>query len=159
MKFLRTVRFDSSDLQVFDHAADDGQWAVPGGFAFADDATFSGKRKQEFANGFLSIDSFGWSTFVCVIAFSPAEYDLLCEQLAAHLVDEYHAPSIDAARRAAVQEIDFVTGLCAPLDVGTVLTVQRDLDDTGEIREAFRTVSMPANCAEAPVWRIVEDTE
>ena len=57
MKLPRTVRFDQSDSQVYETAAGDGEWAVPGGFAFADDSaeTLTGKRRQAFANGFLGL--------------------------------------------------------------------------------------------------------
>ena len=34
MKFLRTIRFDNSDTQVFEQAAPSGEWAVSGAFAF-----------------------------------------------------------------------------------------------------------------------------
>jgi len=33
MHFLRTVQLDASDLQVFEQAAEPGEWAVPGSFA------------------------------------------------------------------------------------------------------------------------------
>ena len=36
MKLLRTIRLDPSDTFVFDKAAEPGEWAVPGAFAFLD---------------------------------------------------------------------------------------------------------------------------
>ena len=50
MKLLRTIRLDPSDTFVFDVAAEPGEWAVPGGFAFWDEdpAQMSGKRRQAF---------------------------------------------------------------------------------------------------------------
>src|SRR5262245_3275662 len=35
VKLLRTIRLDPSDTFVFDKAAEPGEWAVSGGFAFA----------------------------------------------------------------------------------------------------------------------------
>ena len=36
MKLLRTIRLDVSDTFVFEKAADPGEWAVSGAFAFWD---------------------------------------------------------------------------------------------------------------------------
>ena len=36
MKLLRTIRLDPSDRFIFERAAEPGEWAVPGGFAFFD---------------------------------------------------------------------------------------------------------------------------
>src|ERR687894_35551 len=62
----RTLRLDPSDTVVFERAAEPGEWAVPGGFAFWDEdpAALTGRRRQEFRAGFLGLGSFGWSTLV-----------------------------------------------------------------------------------------------
>ena len=64
----RVIRLDDSDLNVFDPAADIGEWAISGAFAFSDwtEADLVGKARQAFANGWLGLDSFGRSTFVAV---------------------------------------------------------------------------------------------
>ena len=64
-----TIRFDASDCQVFERAAEPKEWAVSGAFAFADadPSTLTAKRRQSFSNGFLGTASFGWSTLVCVV--------------------------------------------------------------------------------------------
>ena len=71
----RTLRLDPSDRVVFTRAAEPGEWAVPGGFAFWDEdpAALPGKRRQEFRAGFLGLASFGWSTLVEVAEAAPAE--------------------------------------------------------------------------------------
>ena len=35
MKLARTIRFDASDLNVFPHVAEEGEWALPGSFVFS----------------------------------------------------------------------------------------------------------------------------
>ncbi len=159
MKFLKTLRFDRSDTSVFETAAEPEEWAVSGAFAFADlgpDA-LNGKTRQAFANGFLSLESFGHSTFVSVTGITPAERDGLADRLAAHFVAAYGAPDLATARPAAEAEIGFVAEMCDGLPFGTVLTVRRHHDATGEIREAFRKVDTSADCHHARVWDIVED--
>ena len=72
MKLLRTIRLDPSDTFVFERAAEPGEWAVPGGFAFAtmDVARLEGKKRAAFRSGFLGIDSLGWSTLLQVVEAS-----------------------------------------------------------------------------------------
>src|SRR5690349_5168772 len=75
MKLLRTIRLDGSDRFVFERAAEAGEWAVSGAFAFAhvDIAKLAGKARSAFRSGFLGIESLGWSTLVEVVEASEAE--------------------------------------------------------------------------------------
>ena len=61
MKFPKTIRFDKSDLNVFEVPSEEGEWAISGAFEFSNDSSNSltGKRKQSFCNGFLGLTSFG----------------------------------------------------------------------------------------------------
>ena len=128
MKLMRTIRFDSSDAQVFTQAAGSDEWAVPGGFTFAAlaEAEVTGKLRQAFRNGFWSITSQGYSTFVAVAEIDPMEHSRLVSQLADHLVAAYGAPSLNAAIEAAASEIEFATDLCADLPINSLLTVKRE---------------------------------
>ena len=85
---LRTIRFDASDDTVFAHAAGPDEWAVSGAFGFADLAPedISGKVRQACANGFLSIDSLGRSTFATVSEVQADERATLEQRLADLLV-------------------------------------------------------------------------
>ncbi|MGI9520707.1 MAG: DUF6505 family protein [Hyphomicrobiaceae bacterium] len=141
-RLLRTLRFDGTDTFVFEHAAAPDEWAVSGAFAFADRdrATVTGKLRQAFANGFLSVESFGRSTFVCVGEIGTTERTRLEHVLAQHFVDDYGAPDLDAALPAARAEFDFVAGLAHDLPINTVIVVHREFDKDGEIREQFRTI-------------------
>ena len=87
MKLLRTIRLDPSDTFVFERAAEPGEWAVPGAFAFADAdvPALAGKSRAAFRSGFLGIDSFGWSTLVQVVEASEQDRAAAVELLAQRL--------------------------------------------------------------------------
>lgn len=140
MKLLRTIRFDESDLHVFERAAEPGEWAVPGGFAFADDTpeTLIGRRYQAFRRGFLGLASFGWSTFVQVAPAPEEVFEELARALARHFVERYGAPDLDAALPVAREELRFAAAV-ADHPPGTVIAVERTLSEEG-VRERFRTV-------------------
>ena len=100
MKLARTIRFDESDLNVFEHPAEADEWAVSGAFAFSNwtEDLLTGKARQAFANGWLGLESFGRATFVAVAQIETAEFDAQVERLAAHFVEVYGAPDLAAAR-------------------------------------------------------------
>lgn len=156
-KMLRTIRFDETDPRVFERAAAPGEWAVPGSFAFADlprDA-LTGKTKQAYANGFLGLSSFGWSTFVTVGEITETELADIVTDLADHFSDEYAAPTHDAALEAAREEIGYAQGLCHGKPINTVFTLRRVMTDSGDTREEFRIVSPPTGEeAHARIWSI-----
>ncbi len=141
MKLARTIRFDDSDANVFDRTAEPDEWAVSGSFAFSDitDQDLTGKTRQAFANGWLGLESFGRATFVAVADITEAEYTAQIDALAAHFVDCYGAPDIDAARPVATEELNFMQSMCADHDPNTLLIVERSLIDAG-VNEAFRAI-------------------
>lgn len=146
VKLLRTIRFDSSDDRVYEHAAAAGEWAVSGAFAFAglDEAQLVGKTRQAFANGFLGVQSFGRSTFVTVAEASEADCDEVAYRLAVHFVERYGAPDVEAALPAAEAELAFSRELADGAPINTVLTLRRVRDASGEIREELRKIRPPA---------------
>jgi len=152
LRLPRTIRMDGTDPMVFEQAAEPGEWAVPGAFVFADaePGSLSGKRAQAFANGFLGLESFGWSTFVSVATATPAEVKAATGRLAEHFVAAYAAPSLDAALAAARDEVAFAASLCDH-PVGTVLSVQRQLTDDG-VRESFRALPAAGERIAASIW-------
>ena len=158
MKLARTIRFDSSDLNVFPLAADEGEWALVGTFCFASlsaDA-ISGKVKQAFSNAFLGCESFGFSTLVSVVTARPDDVATIEKLLAMHLVEKFGAPSPAAASGAVSEEIEFMSELCAPHKTGTLLALQRSWGDDG-IKEVFRSLPKPDSCAEQKIWTIIDD--
>jgi len=159
LKFLRTIRFDPSDAQVFDEAAAPGEWAVSGAFAFAHLAPedIAGKTRQAFANGFLGLACFGRSTFAGVSTMSAKQQEAALDALSAHLLARYGAPDEAAARGAAQAECAFIADLVAEQPVNTVFAVHRAFDDNGGIREEFRIVTPPTGELHTRIWEIVED--
>lgn len=145
-KLPRTIRLDGSDQAVFERAAEPGEWAVAGGFAFIDAelAQLTGKRRQAFANGFLGTDSFGWSTFVVVASADGRVVDGMVERLAQLFVEAHGAPSLEAARPVALQEVAFMADLCRAHPVNTLLAIERAIDADGGIRERFRVIERAA---------------
>jgi hypothetical protein len=140
VKLLRTIRLDASDTFVFGAAAEPGEWAVSGAFAFwnKDPATLDGKARAAFRSGFLGVSSLGWSTLVQIVETTEPERARLVELLAEQLVRRFGAPTIAAARAAAEEEVAFAQSLCSePQD--SVVAVHRAYED-GTVRESFRTL-------------------
>ena len=157
MRFPRTVRLDSSDLQVFDPAAAAGEPAVPGGFAFAgrEPETLTGKERQAFASGWLGTESFGRASLVEVGEISEAEFFQAIERLARHFVERYGAPDLAAALPAAREEVDYAAGLCEH-KLHTLLAIERGWNEQG-IAARFRVIVPSRNPDHARIWEIVED--
>jgi hypothetical protein len=141
VKLLRTIRLDPSDTFVFEKAAEPGEWAVSGAFAFAqvDAARLEGKARAAFRSGFLGIDSLGWSTLVQIVEASEEDRVAAVEVLAQRLVERFGAPDLATARPAAEEEIAFAASL-SDHPKGMLAAVSRKYED-GTIREAFRTLT------------------
>lgn len=156
----RTLRLDPSDTVIFAEAAAPGEWAVPGGFEFWDEApdALSGKRRQAFRGGFLGLASFGWSTLVEVAEASEAERAAALAALARHIRTRHGAPDDAAAEAAAREELAFAESLCDH-PPGTVLALSRSVED-GQVRERFRTLhrrEQPhTQFTSLPVFAVVE---
>lgn len=140
MKLLRTIRLDPSDTFVFERAAEPGEWAVSGAFAFwdADPVALEGKARAAFRAGFLGVASLGRSTLVQIVEATDADRSAAIDMLARQLVAHFGAPNLDTARAAAEEEIAFAASLCTHRQ-DTLIAVHRRVED-GEIREAFRSL-------------------
>src|SRR3954452_14662199 len=136
----RTIRLDPSDAFVFAHAAEPGEWAVTGSFLFwsEDVAALAGKARAAFRAGFVGVESLGFSTLVVIAAASAGEGEAAIESLARPLDARLGAPSLDAARAAAREEVDFAASLCQE-EEGTILAMHRTLEGA-QIREQFRSL-------------------
>ncbi len=140
MKLLRTIRLDPSDTFVFERAAEPGEWAVCGTFAFWDEDTdaLKGKLRAAFRSGFLGVQTLGWSTLVQIVEAKDEDRAAMVDALAERLVESFGAPDIETARCAAEEEVAFAESLCDhPQD--TLVAIHRTTED-GAIREAFRTL-------------------
>jgi hypothetical protein len=140
LKLPRTIRLDPSDTFVFESAANPGEWAISGAFAFwnRDPETLSQKQRVALRSGFLGIDSLGWSTLAIVTEATEADRQFMVERLASVLLDKFGAPDFAAARAGAEEEVAFAVSLCQH-PPQTLLAVQRSIED-GEMRERFRTL-------------------
>ena len=144
MNLARAIHFDESDTLVFHNPARTGEWAISGGFESSnwEQGDLTGKARQAFSNGWLGLETFGRVTFVAVTKVEPAEYELLLDKLAQHFVDIYGAPSAAEARPVAADELGNMVELCEGHDPNTLLTVARELSDSG-VNEAYRVIDPP----------------
>jgi hypothetical protein len=141
----RAIHFDESDTRVFHVPGRTGEWCVSGGFEFSDwgEGDLTGKARQAFANGWLGLETFGRVTFVAVTRIEPTELIELETRLAEHFVALYGAPSAEAARPVAAEELRQMADLCAEHAPNTVLTVARELTEAG-VREQYRWIEPDA---------------
>lgn len=141
MKLARAIHFDESDQRVYANPARTGEWCIAGGFEFSDwsQADLVGKARQAFANGWLGLETGGRVTFVAVTAVEPAEVTALTKMLAQHFVSYYGAPDVDAAFPVAQEEIMQMAELCEDHDPNTLLTIARELTESG-VREFYRWI-------------------
>jgi hypothetical protein len=141
VRLARTLRFDESDERVFERAAEPDEWAISGAFEFSDwtGDMLTGKARQAFANGWLGLESFGRATFVATARIEEAEFTALIDRLAAHFVEAWGAPDIEAARPVAEEELRFMASLCEDHEPNTLLVVQRELVEAG-VSESFRSI-------------------
>lgn len=141
MKLARAIHFDDSDTRVFHNPARTGEWCISGGFEFSNwgEADLVGKARQAFSNGWMGCETFGRVSFVAVTLMEPTEREAIATLLAQHFVDIYGAPSPEAARGVALEEIDQMAELCADHAPNTLLTVARELTSAG-VKEAYRVI-------------------
>ncbi len=156
MKLLRTIQLDPSDTFIFERAAEPGEWAVPGAFAFAhvDASKLEGKARAAFRAGFLGIDSLGWSTLAQIVEATEEDRTAAVELLAKRLVERFGAPDLATARPAAEEEIAFAASLCDH-PRGMLAALARKVED-GAIREAFRTLTPAVGPKPARAYAFLE---
>lgn len=165
-KLLRAIRLDASDTFVYERAAAAGEWVVPGAFMFWDQnvSQLQARAKQAFRAGFLGLGSFGWSTLAVVVEASEEERESALVSLSTYLMSAHGAPTLEAARAAAGEELAFSESL-AQHPPQTLIAVHRSLNVDGEISEQFRTfhssdakqaTAMPCS---AGAFAVVEDDQ
>ena len=128
-KLLRAVRLDDSDEQVFRAcgAAKDGDWVVTGGYAVCD---FDNAPRCDPAchceASFVSLASRARCTIAEVAEVSETEMDEQVDALAWHLVKVWKAPSWEAARGVAEEEVRHTAEVCETLEPEVWITVKRE---------------------------------
>ena len=137
----RAIHFDESDMNIFHSPARTGEWCISGGFEFSNwtEGDLTGKARQAFTNGWLGLETFGRVSVVAVTKVEAAEIAALTDALAAHFVSHYGAPSVEAARGVAAEEIAQMTSLCDDQAPNTLLMVSRELTEAG-VKESYRII-------------------
>ena len=140
-KLLRAVRLDDSDEQVFHAcgAARDGESVVTGGFATCD---FANAPRCDPAchceASFLAVASSARCTIAEVVEASEEETAAQVDALAWHLVKAWGAPSWEAARAVAEEEVRHTTEVCETLAPESWITVKREPRAGGaEVEEQY----------------------
>lgn len=160
MKLPRTIRLDASDTKVFARAAEPGEWAVTGTFAYvdADPMGWTAKDRLAFRGGWLGTASFGHATLVQVADAGDDAFDETVRRLAAHLYERFGAPDMGAAVAAAREEVEYAASL-ADRPAGTLLAIEREFGDDG-VTERTRVIDPPGGeKPHARIWALVEDKE
>ncbi len=159
MKFPRCIRLDASDLNIYTHAAEPGEWAVPGGFAYADCDPESLERKARLAfhGAWLGTGSFGRSTLAEVAEIDDAGFAQVVERLAQHFVDTYGAPGLEAARPVARAEAEEAAALCEH-KIHTLLALEREMTEAGVV-ERYRVIEPGRAQEHAKIWEIVPEAD
>ncbi|MEJ6714267.1 MAG: DUF6505 family protein [Rhodobacterales bacterium] len=141
MKLARAIHFDESDTRVFHSPARTGEWCISGGFEFSNwsEADLTGKARQAFSNGWMGCETFGRVSFVAVTQLEASEKEWIVDLLAKHFVDIYGAPSTEAARAVALEEVSQMQDLCDGHAPNTLLTVARELTEAG-VNESYRII-------------------
>ncbi len=159
-KLLKTIRFDQSDENVFANAATEQEWAISCAFQFCDHQwdELDGKARQAFANGFLGLTSFGYSTFGSVATISESALSDTEMTLARYIFENFGAPDLKSAHAAAREEIQYAAQLCTDVPENTVFAVKREFTVEGRIKETFHKVDMDGECiGHGNIWEIVDD--
>ncbi|MBK1697530.1 DUF6505 family protein [Rhodovibrio salinarum] len=157
MKFPRVIRLDGSDPRVYARAAEPGEPAVTGTFAFADTEpeSLAHADRLAFAGGWLGTESFGRATLVEVAKITEATFFQIVEQLARHFVDHYGAPSLTEALPVAREECDYAAGLCDH-PMHTLLAIERAPSDEG-VRERIKVIQPSRADEHTKIWEIGAD--
>jgi hypothetical protein len=163
MRFPRVIRLDASDAYVFSPAAEAGEWAVPGSFAFfgVEAASLEGKEKIAFASGWLGTESWGRASLVEIAEIDEAGFHRVIERLARHFAERYGAPSLVEALPAARQEAEEASDLCEH-KLGTLLAIEREpapaqADGAPAFTERLRIIQPQRAQDHAKIWEIGEE--
>lgn len=137
-KLLRAVRLDDTDARVFREcgAANEGEFVTTGGFAVCD---FSAAPRCDprchCESSFLAVGSRARCSIAEVAEVSEAELEAQVDALAWHLVRAWNAPSWEAARSLAEEEVRHTAEVCETLSPEVWITVKRERAPGGDAIE------------------------
>jgi len=128
-KLLRAVRLDDSDEHVFGGcgAAPDGEWVVSGGYAVCEfDSAPRCDPACHCESSFVAVGSRARCSIAEVVEASEAQVGEQIDALAWHLVKAWKAPSWEAARQVAEDEMRHTAEVCETLAPEVWITVKRE---------------------------------
>ena len=137
-KLLKAVRLDDSDDHVFRAcgAAQDGEAVTTGGFAVCDfESAPRCSPSCHCESSFLAVASRARCSIAEVVEVTDAQVEEQIEAVAWHLVRGYGAPSWEAARRVAEDEVRHTVEVCETLAPEVWITVKRERRADGEALE------------------------
>jgi hypothetical protein len=145
---------DVSDENIFPLAAEPGEWAITGTFAFADASAdqMNNKEQLAFRNGWMGTASFGRSTLVQVASINEQDYAEVIRDLATYLFESCGAPDMMAALDAAREEVSDAKDI-SDHPVGTLLSIERDLTSEGVV-ERVHVLEDQTERLHAQIWSI-----
>jgi hypothetical protein len=127
-KLLRAVRLDDSDDHVFRScgAAKDREWVVSGGYAVCD---FARERRCDPSchceASFVAVESRARCSIAEVVEVAESDLEAQADALAWYLVRVWNAPSWEAARKLAGEEVRHTAEVCDTLAPEVWITVTR----------------------------------
>lgn len=128
-KLLRAVRLDDSDEHVFRAcgAARDGEWVVSGGYAACQfDSAPRCDPACHCESSFVALGSRARCSIAEVVETTAEQLEEHVEALAWHLVKTWNAPSWEAARGLADEEVRHTAEVCETLSPEVWITVKRE---------------------------------
>lgn len=128
MKFLKALRLDASDSQVYSRegAARDGEWLVSGGYAVCDPTGVTHRAPNcRCLTSFVGVLSRGRCTIAEVVEIDTSEYQRVIERLVRHFLDDLGAPTLAAASAVAEEEATYTAELCESFSSEVWITVIR----------------------------------
>lgn len=136
-KFLKAVRLDDSDAEMFDAACDADEWVTTGGFAVCDLVEGLHRApKCRCASSFLSLTRDARVTIAEVVQVTDADVAIFRDQMRQHLVFHWKAPDADALETANA-EIAYTMDLASSFPDEVWITVKRTVNADGLIDEQF----------------------
>ena len=133
-KLLRAVRLDDSDEHVFRScaAAREGEPVVTGGFAVCEfDTAPRCDPACHCESSFVAIGSRARCSIAEVVEVTDAQLEEQADALAWHLVKAWGAPSWEAAREVAGEELRHTAEVCESLSPEVWITVKRRRSEDG----------------------------
>jgi hypothetical protein len=140
-KLLRAVRLDDSDDHVFRAcgAAREGEWVVSGGYAACDfDHAPRCDPPCHCESSFIAVASKSRCSIAEVVEASDDDLEGQVDALAWHLVKAWNAPSWEAARALAEEEVRHTAEVCETLAPEVWITVKRERREAdGALEEQY----------------------